>query len=90
MTVGEALQQSREAHARYRHAAGHIDGFGKVSESPNNEAARLAVVDAMTFRRKAEGMDPTHDDPAWSEDTAQNRGVPSAKMLKFYQAFFTS
>ncbi len=90
MTVRELLQQSRGAHARYRHAAGHVEKSGAVREQPNDDAARLAVVEAYALREKAEAFDPSHDDPAWGEDTAANKGVPSAKMMDFYKSFFVS
>ncbi len=90
MTVRELLQQSRAAHTRYRRAAGHVEAGGTIQTQPNNEAARLAVVEAYALREQAEILDPAHDDPAWAEDTAANNGVPSAKLTKFYKTFFVS
>lgn len=90
MTVADLLRQSREAHARYRRAAGHIDQLGSIADQPNPDAARLAVVDALEFRNQADALDPSHDDPAWSDDTAANKGVPSATLVHFYRSFFVA
>lgn len=90
MSIADLLRQSRAAHLRYRQAAGHIDTLGGVRTTPDNDAARLAIVDALELRNEAETQDPHHDDPAWSADTAANHGVPSVKMLQFYRNFFTS
>jgi hypothetical protein len=90
MTVRELLQQARAAHTRYRQAAGHVEASGAVQTQPNDDAARLAVVEAYSLRDQAEKLDPTHDDPAWAEDAAANNGVPSAKLQKFYRSFFVT
>ena len=88
--VSDLLAKSREAHTRYRHSAGHVKRDGSVSESPNDRAAREAVVDALEFRKQAEAFDPDHDDGAWSLDLAAMKGQQSAALIKFYQSFFTA
>lgn len=90
MSIADLLQQSRAAHLRYRQASGHIDNVGGVKTTPNDEAARLAIVDALELRNEAERQDPRHEDAAWSADTAANKGVNSATMLKFYRGFFVT
>lgn len=90
MTVRDLLQQSRTAHTLYRRAAGHVQSDGSVQTYPNDEAARLAIVDAYDYRRQAQRLDPQHTDPAWAEDAAANNGVSSADLQKFYKSFFVT
>ncbi len=90
MTVAELLQQSRAAHRRYRESAGHVKASGDVAIHPNDEAARLAVVDALRFRNEAHDLDPAMDDFAWADDLAANKGVSSERMREFFSSFFVT
>lgn len=90
MTVTELLAKSRDAHARYRHAAGHVRRDGAIAEQPNNPLARDVVSEALDYRQQAETLDPDHDDSAWNIDQAAMKGQASATLIKFYQSFFTS
>lgn len=90
MTVAELLQKSREAHLRYRQVSGKIDKMGAVSSTPNDEAARLAIVDALEYRNQAHAADPMRSDPAWAADAAANKGVSSESLRQFYRSFFVT
>lgn len=90
MNVGELLAASRAAHMRYRLASGKIAKGGAVSEQPNDEAARLAIVDALEFRNQAHAADRLRVDPAWAIDAAANKGQSSETMRQFYRGFFVT
>jgi len=86
-TVAELLAQSRAAHQRFQKAAGHNNGRG-VTIAPDDDAAALAVRQALDARQSAEDTDPGHTDPAWADDQAANKGVASDVLLAFYKNYF--
>jgi len=86
-TIAELLAQSRAAHQRFQKAAGHNNGRG-VTIAPDDDAAALAVRQALDARQAAEDGDPGHTDPAWADDQALNRGVSSDTLLAFYKNYF--
>ena len=88
-TIAELLATSRAAHARFQHAAGHNDGRG-VIRHPDDDAAALAIREALTNREAAEAADPGHADPAWADDQAANKGVSSDTLLFFFRDYFAS
>lgn len=86
-SVADLLAQSRAAHQRFQKAAGHNNGRG-VTIAPDDDAAALAVRQALDARQAAEDTDPGHTDPAWADDQAANRGVSSDTLLLFYKNYF--
>ncbi len=86
ITVADALQSSRQAHAMYtqsmpRMAA--VAGSTPVLQQGDAKAALDALKKAAAARAYAELLDPTHQDPAWAED---GRTHPAQETLVFYLA----
>lgn len=63
MSVADLLQQSRDAHQRYRAALPNRQGY-----VGNAIIARGALQDAQTARLAAVAADPTHSDAAWKDE----------------------
>lgn len=89
-SIADLLAQSRAAHMRVHHASGSVNRDGTLKTAPDRAAKTLALTDAMSARQAAESADPSHSDPAWSEDAALNRGVSSVDLLAFFQSSLTS
>src|SRR4029077_15366135 len=87
-TVSVLLAKSRRAHQQFQSAAGHNPGNRGDIRHPDDDSAAPAIRDALAFRTAAEDADPSHTDPAWSEDQAANKGVTSATLIAFYEDYF--
>lgn len=87
-TIAELLAQSRAAHQRFQRASGHNDGRGTIIQ-PDDDAALLAIQEALFTREAAEAVDTLHSDSAWADDQAANKGVTSAAMLAFFHDYLT-
>lgn len=87
MTVAALLTAAREAHTRYRNAAGRIGKDGKVSESPQLLACGQAIRDALAARTEAHALDPEYLDLAWIEDQQVMKGQSNEALVAFYAAY---
>ena len=76
MTTAERLTASRDAHATYRRV--HDDAAKRKAPKPSGWQQHLW--DALHLRLEAHDLDPTHADPAWSDDLA-----PHAELVSFYR-----
>jgi hypothetical protein len=84
ITIADALQSSRQAHAMYtqlspRMAA--VAGSTPVLQQGDARGALDALKKAAAARAYAELLDPLHQDPAWAED---GRTHPAQETLVFY------
>jgi hypothetical protein len=76
MTVSDLLQQSREAHQRYRDA---LPNRGSVGDPG---IARASLMQALDYREQADVADPTHTEPAWAAEASTHDHVA---LLLFYR-----
>ena len=81
MTVGDLLQQARDAHLRYRAACPRRVPRGETTVAvPGHEGeAGAALREACRARLEARALDPDRTDPAWREDV-----VDTDTLLDFY------
>jgi len=87
-SVSALLATSRAAHQRFQKASGHNDG--RNISHPDDDAAMVAILEAMNARLDAEAADPNHLDPAWSDDQATMRGISSKALLDFYRDYVST
>lgn len=83
MTVRGLLTASRAAHQRSFQHRGRIDKQGRLSKAAELHKAGPAIEEAVKLRLQAHALDPEHLDPAWLDDQAANKGVPSDVMVGF-------
>ena len=86
MTVTALLEASRQAHTRYRAAAGRIGTKGTVIQEPALLSCGDAVRAALAARTEAHALDPTHSDPAWHAQAQAMRASHEA-LVAFYVAY---
>lgn len=89
LTISDLLTAARQAHTRYRQAAGRIDTHGKVSQEPRLTEAGSHVQAALSARLEAERLDPQRTDPAWAEDVINGVRVDHDAMVTFYAQYLT-
>lgn len=71
MTIAELLQQSRDAHQRYRVNVPRrvSDGGASTVAVPGNALeAGAALLEACRLRAEAGALDPQRTDPAWADE----------------------
>lgn len=83
MSIADLLQQSRDAHQRYRDAVPRRvpDGNTTVAVAGDPTAANLELTEANRLRLLAQAEDPQHRDPAWA---AQPLTFPHDALLHYY------
>lgn len=84
VTVADALQASRQAHAMYQQCSprmASVPGSAPMLQQGDARSALDALKRAAAARAYAELLDPTHADPAWIED---GRTHPAQETLVFY------
>lgn len=89
MTVADALQQSRDAHDRYRQALPHrvSDGAGgTIVVQGDAVIAGEALSEAAKWRAEAHVLDTAQGDPAWTDEAATH---DHSALLDFYVAQLT-
>ena len=89
MTVAQLLEQARQAHTRYRDHAGKVKE-GRTVQAPQLTVCGQAVQEALTTRMTAEGLDPTHQDPAWIHDAQAMKGQTNEALMAFYAKYLTA
>ena len=82
--VATLLEAARQAHTRYRSAAGRIDQRGKVSQAPQLRTCGQAVREALKARADAHALDPQRTDSAWHIDEAAMQGQTNTALMDFY------
>lgn len=87
--VAALLAQSRAAHAQSFQHRGRIDAHGRAQTLPQLQSAGASIQNALSLRLEAHALDPDHLDPAWLEDTAANKGVPSDVFIGFLGRYLT-
>lgn len=71
MSIAALLQQSREAHLRYRENIPRrvSQGDATVVVDGDQAVAGAALVDAIRWRAEAHVLDPQRADPAWLDES---------------------
>ena len=85
--VAQLLEASRQAHTRYRTAAGRINKDGKVAVDNNPVDGTAALAEARSLRRQAHALDKRHVDPAWAADEQAMKGNTHEALLAFYDDY---
>ncbi len=89
MSVADLLEQSRAAHQRSHQFRGQIDATGGMRLRPRRSRAGAEIAEALKLRLRADRLDPTHQDPAWEDDLAANRGQSSDALITFLGRYLT-
>lgn len=76
MTVSDLLQQSRDAHQRYREA---LPTRGYMGDPVS---ARASLVQALDYREQAVSADPELTEPAWAAEASTH---DHTALLAFYR-----
>lgn len=80
-SVDVLLSASCKAHEAYRRASGRIDPKGHTIPGDDG-LCRDAIGQAYSLRTKAHGLDPHHQDPAWTIDRTSHDAL-----MQFYRDY---
>ena len=87
--IADLLALSRAAHLEKKRAAGRANKDGIVTVQPDYPTAEAKITEALRYRTEANALDPNHLDPAWVEDTRQNKGVTHEELCAYFRGYLT-